>query len=198
MRLAAYPCPIEESDAQIISQCLDGNRQKYSVLIGRHQASLIGYLRGRLGTAGAEAQEEIAQETFVRAFTKLKSLRKAESFLPWLIGITERVCRETQRAGRRHKAMLQNQRHELESQSRPAQSDADPEIGRAVAHLAEPYRQVVLLRFYQDLSCADVARTLEMPLGSVTKVLSRAYQMLRDDLARDADSVRFTRKQVQP
>lgn len=51
-----------------------------------------------------------------------------------------------------------------------------------MAELPEPYREVVLLRYYGELSCSRIADQLEKPLGTVTKRLSRAYAMLRESL----------------
>ena len=58
----------------------------------------------------------------------------------------------------------------------------DYDLERAIAALPEPYRQVILRRYYGDLSCAQVAEGLAVPLGTVTKRLSRAYAMLRVSL----------------
>ena len=52
----------------------------------------------------------------------------------------------------------------------------------AVAALPETYRQVILLRYYEGLSCLEVATRLGLPLGTVTKTLSRAYSLLRQEL----------------
>ena len=52
----------------------------------------------------------------------------------------------------------------------------------ALAALPETYRQVILLRYYEELSCQEVAERLDMPLGTVTKTLSRAYALLRQEL----------------
>jgi DNA-directed RNA polymerase specialized sigma24 family protein len=51
-----------------------------------------------------------------------------------------------------------------------------------VAALPEAYRTVILLRYYGGLSCSGIAAQLDMPLGTVTKTLSRAYALLRDSL----------------
>jgi DNA-directed RNA polymerase specialized sigma24 family protein len=48
-----------------------------------------------------------------------------------------------------------------------------------LASLSEPLRKVVLLRFFADQSCADIAWSLGIPLGTVTKRLSRAYEHIR-------------------
>jgi len=61
-------------------------------------------------------------------------------------------------------------------------SRPDYPLEEAVAALPETYRQVVLLRYYEGLSCLEVATRLGQPLGTVTKTLSRAYGLLRQEL----------------
>jgi RNA polymerase sigma factor (sigma-70 family) len=55
-------------------------------------------------------------------------------------------------------------------------------LEEVIAVLPESYRQVILMRYYEGLSCQDVATRLGMPLGTVTKTLSRAYALLREEL----------------
>ncbi len=56
-------------------------------------------------------------------------------------------------------------------------------LERAIGELPDAYREVVLLRYYAGRSCSQVAEDLGIPLGTVTKRLSRAYAMLRESLA---------------
>jgi RNA polymerase sigma factor (sigma-70 family) len=58
----------------------------------------------------------------------------------------------------------------------------DYALEAAIADLPEAYRKVVLLRYYGNQSCTQVAESVQMPLGTVTKMLSRAYTMLRESL----------------
>jgi RNA polymerase sigma-70 factor (ECF subfamily) len=60
-----------------------------------------------------------------------------------------------------------------------------PEVAQAVAALPEAYRQVILLRYYAGRSCAEISRELDVPVGTVTKRLSRAYALLRKALRED-------------
>ena len=64
----------------------------------------------------------------------------------------------------------------------PPSQDVDLEC--AVAKLAKPYREVILLRFYGGLSCAELAERLGIQIGTATKRLSRAYAILRESLGR--------------
>jgi RNA polymerase sigma factor (sigma-70 family) len=60
----------------------------------------------------------------------------------------------------------------------PNDSD-DFQLQRAFSQLPDAYREIILLRFYANQSCQQIARNLNMPVGSVTKTLSRAYAQLR-------------------
>jgi len=63
-----------------------------------------------------------------------------------------------------------------------ADDNKDCPLEEVIAVLPESHRQVILLRYYEGLSCQEVAIRLEMPLGTVTKTLSRAYVLLRQEL----------------
>jgi RNA polymerase sigma-70 factor (ECF subfamily) len=123
--------------------------------------------------------EEAAQESFVRAFLTLKKLRQPASFHSWLIGIACRLLKEQFRSEARQERNRAAAGVLLEEDSGNA---PDYPLEEAMAALPETYRQVILLRYYEGLSCQDAATRLGMPLGTVTKTLSRAYALLRQEL----------------
>ena len=168
---------MSSSDRDDIRLSLDGHPEAFGRLVERYQGPLMSYLSGRLGDR--ERAEEVAQEAFVRSFFALKTLKKPESFFPWLFGVANRVLKEQYRAEVRHAKAVRLLAEETSTVS--ARHDIDLE--RAVAELDEPYRQVVLLRYYGGMSCDEVAQRLGVPLGTVTKQLSRAYGMMRASLS---------------
>ncbi|MHC4573794.1 MAG: RNA polymerase sigma factor [Planctomycetota bacterium] len=172
------------SDKDYIERCLDGHPDDYRYLVRRYQAVLLAHLAGQLGNR--DKAEEAAQETLVRAYFGLEKLRKRESFFSWLLGIASRVAKEQQRSEQRRREMAEVLSEEV---PRPELSQ-DYGLEKAVAELPPPYRQIVLLRYYGGCSCSDVAEQLSMPLGTVTKTLSRAYVMLRESLRQDESEVR--------
>ncbi len=169
---------MDVTDEQCVNRCRDGHPEEFSLLVGRSQKPLFAYLARRLGDQ-LEA-EEAAQESFVRAFFALKKLRKPEAFHSWLIGIAGRVLKEQFRGTKRRERDCEAAGTMLE-----ASPDNRPEypLEEALAALPDGYRQVVLLRYYEGLSCQELATRLELPLGTVTKRLSRAYALLRQQLA---------------
>ena len=167
---------MSNEDEQDIALCLNGHPEHFRHLVQRHQGSLVSYLRMRLGNWDRAA--ETAQESLVRAYFALQRLKKHESFHSWLIGIAERVVRESIRAEKRERLAIT----ERSRATSPATPTPDSSIRKAVEDLPEPYQEVVRLRYYGGLSCQDVAAMLGLPLGTVTKRLSRAYCLLRERL----------------
>jgi len=168
---------VEPSDADYVVSSRNGHPDDFRLLVQRYQRPLFAYLSSRLRDP-LEA-EEAAQESFVRAFTSLRKLRKPESFYAWLMGIAGRVLKE------QFRAMARRREEECRAAELPAENPGTPPeypLEEAIAVLPESYRQVILLRYYEGLSCQEVATRLGMPLGTVTKTLSRAYALLRQEL----------------
>jgi RNA polymerase sigma-70 factor, ECF subfamily len=162
---------MDGADSECIRHCLNGQPEAFEHLVRRYQTPLVALLTGRLGDRGRA--EEAAHDTFVRAFLRLKSLRRREAFFPWIVGIARYVALERRRAAP----------GALPVGSEPAaaapSADDGPMFERAIAELPTRYQEVVLLRYYAGFECAEVAAVLGVPLGTVTKRLSRAYARLR-------------------
>jgi RNA polymerase sigma-70 factor (ECF subfamily) len=167
-----------ETDTYYVQRCLDGHPDDFRHLVRRYQPVLLAHLAGKLGSR--DRAEEAAQETLVRAYFKMDSLRKPESFFAWLLGIADLVAKEQQRQEqiRRRRESIRDSANEA---PQPELSQ-DYALEAAVADLPEAYRTVILLRYYGGLSCSGIAGRLDMPLGTVTKTLSRAYALLRQSL----------------
>ncbi len=165
-----------ESDQYYIEQCLNGHPDEFRCLVRRYQAILSAYLAGKLGNRSSA--EEAAQETFVRAYFGLSELKKRKSFYSWLLGIANRVAKEQIR---NHKQLADLD--SLAQESQKQKETKDYELEQAIAELPDSYRKIVLLRFYASQSCSQIAQQLNMPIGTVTKTLSRAYGKLRQFLS---------------
>jgi len=172
------------SDKECVERARNGTPEAFRFLVDRYQGPLFAHIASRLPDR-LEA-EEAAQESFVRAFTALTKLRQPDSFYAWLLGIASRVLQEQFRARKRRER--QREIHEETLLTDPSAQPEDSPIEPAIAALPEAYRQVILLRYYEGLSCREIGEALEMPLGTVTKTLSRAYALLRQAL-KDGEGV---------
>ena len=167
-----------ETDKYYVERCLDGHPDDFRHLVRRYQAVLLAILAGKLGDK--DRAEEAAQETFVRAYFNMNKLNKPDSFFSWLLGIADHVAKEQQR-----KEQIRQKREAIRSFSeevQPTEISEDYALEAAISMLPESYRKIILLRYYGRQSCNEISEQLNMPLGTVTKQLSRAYAMLRDTL----------------
>jgi len=175
-----------ETDKYYIERCLDGHPDDFRHLVRRYQGVLLANLAGKLGNK--DRAEEAAQETLVRAYFNMNKLQKPDSFFSWLLGIADHVAKEHQR-----KEQIQLRREAIRSFSKEtsAELSQDFALEAAVAKLPESYRKIILLRYYGRHSCNTIAEQLDMPLGTVTKTLSRAYAMLRETLQQQEEAANY-------
>jgi RNA polymerase sigma-70 factor, ECF subfamily len=177
----------EWTDREYVESSRNGCPDHFRLLVQRYQKPLFAFLSDRIGDP--LEVEEAAQESFVRAFLSLKKLRKPESFCSWLLGIAARVAKEQFRsaaARERDRGAAETMLLETE------ESQEEFPLEAALAVLPENYRRVIVLRYYEGRSCQEIAHRLDLPLGTVTKTLSRAYALLRQELqARESSNETF-------
>jgi RNA polymerase sigma-70 factor, ECF subfamily len=174
-----------ESDSFYIERCLDGHPDEFRHLVRRYQSALVEGLTYRL--KNRYQAEETAQEAFVRAWFNLSKLKKPDSFFSWLTGIAHRVAMEFQRKDKN--LLRQNDKLSIFPTTLSAERPPDVDLDRAIADLPDAYRDIILLKFYSGQSCKEIAESLDVPLGTATKMLSRAYAMLRQSLEKESGGV---------
>jgi len=166
-----------QPDDHIIREVLAGQRDAYAHLVRRYEGHVHiaawGILRDH------QAAEDVTQETFVKAYNKLNTLRAPSKFAPWLMTIVRRTATDLARS--RNRLVLVSTLPDVSSPESPAEEDAALVLS-ALAGIPDHEQQVLLLRYFDDLAVADIAVLLDCPVGTVTKRLSRAVSRLRDRL----------------
>ncbi len=156
-------------------------------LVRRHQRQVGALLRRMLGPAGlGPLTEDLAQETFLRAFRALGRFDPdgAAAFSTWLLRIASRLAINELNRKRPKRASADA----LGSTSTPESEHQRKRIGEAIAsavgELPPPFRAAFLLREYHGLDYAEIAQMLELELelGTVKSRLSRARRLLRKRL----------------
>jgi RNA polymerase sigma factor (sigma-70 family) len=124
--------------------------------------------------------EDAVQETFLKAYRALDSFRGDSSERTWLSRIAINTCRDFRRAAW---FKLVDPKAVLDAIPAPeGEPDADDTVLLAVMRLPQKYREVVLLRYYQNLSLREISEALSMPVPSVSSRLLRARNMLKSKL----------------
>ncbi|MGE5639443.1 MAG: sigma-70 family RNA polymerase sigma factor [Clostridia bacterium] len=134
------------------------------------------YARALVGDRGAA--DDLVQDTLERAWTKLHLYRRGTDLRAWLFTVMHNVHVNKVRATRPSDPIDEDA---PELAQRPAQGDGliVRDLDRSIALLPAEQRAVLLLVALEDMSYEEVARTLEIPIGTVMSRLSRAREKLR-------------------
>jgi len=166
------------SEEDLVRAARKGDRIAFDTLVERYARAVLA--RQVAWTKDPSAAEDLAQETFLRAWQGLRRLRDPGAFGGWLLSIGGYVGQEWLR----RKRTEQRIRATRESPGSPSPREEGPDLplARAVAELAPEVQQLLALRHDRGLTCEEIAKELGRPIGTVTKTLSRAYGLLRERL----------------
>lgn len=179
------------SDGRLVGAVLDGEIPAFGALVERHWKTVVALALSRIGDP-ADA-EDIAQESFLKAYAQLGRLQDPSRFAGWLSKITLQLCTDAVRRNVRHRKALKGSAARVEMQedtSLPAFS-ANPGLSQEQVHfvretvrrLPEKFRSLIVMRFVGGLSAVQIAEQLGKRPGTVRVWLHRAYNILRKDLA---------------
>ena len=173
-------------DLDVIRRVREGDRNAYAALVRKYQMRVRGYCVNTLRDAALA--EDAAQEIFLKAYQGLPAFRAASSFSTWLYRITANHCRDLQRKAARRPtesldALLEQEGERAEALlATPAEDRISGErvelVRRALSHLSETSRAVLILREMQGLSYDELAEALGCSLDAVKGRLKRARQEL--------------------
>ncbi|HET9358958.1 MAG TPA: RNA polymerase sigma factor [Vicinamibacterales bacterium] len=164
-----------DDDVALIADIRNGSERAFNVLIDRHQQAVRDFLRRLL--ADASEADDLAQETFMVAWTRPGTYRGDASVRSWLCAIAWRKARGAQRAWFRRRAREGTWAADVA----PMVSPPSPEsvlVGRALAALPIEQRAAVVLCLIHDFSHTEAAAILGAPLGTVKSHVARGKARL--------------------
>lgn len=173
---------IEEKD--LIRRAGQGDSDAFRQLVEIYQAPVYR-LALRMCGGDAALAEDAAQEAFLAAWRGLPRFRGDSRFSTWLYRLTTNAAIDWLRREKRHRGMDDVTELELPDdgpgpQDQAEQAEAQQAVCRALGQLSEEHRQVLLLRYMQELDYAEIAAALEISEGTVKSRISRAKMRLRE------------------
>ena len=185
-RPGAYATASMNSSEDLIARARRGDEEAFRLIFERYTRPTISFIY--LMVNCRDLAEELAQETFVRAFRTLGALRDDARLSTWIFGIARNVARESLRRRRQY----ERRSVELDSPSvREVRDEAptpdgqlfDKELsgamGRAVMALDEDKRLVFTLKIYQQRSYEEIAEITGFSVGKLKTDLHRARAEMR-------------------
>lgn len=183
-------------DRELVTRCQAGDRDAFNNLMRRHQRRIFNAVLRILGDYSRA--EEIAQDTFVRAYQAIKGFRQEAKFSTWIYAIAINLCRNRLRrnacACSRTVSLDEPiacgdgemQREIPDTTQSPDKAlEAKEQMGliqKAIDELDDDFREVVVLRDIQHLAYDEIAAALGVAEGTVKSRLHRARQVLQERL----------------
>lgn len=187
----------KDNDLVLIERAKSGDKASFEALVLKYQDRVYNICRYMLGSA-AEA-EDAAQDAFIKAFKNLSTFTPAPGFSAWITRIAVNTCLDYKRKPS-HIAVIRTSAEGGEYELEAASNDPGPEgalqlketgtlIERAIGRLSEKLRAVIVLSEIEGLSYEEMARALDISIGTVKSRLSRAREELKRLLERSREHI---------
>ena len=161
------------ADRRIIEQVLDGDTNTFNLLVWRWEKPIYNYIYRMVGNS--EDAMDLCQESFLKAFRELETLKDRNRFSSWLYRIAHNVCYSRFRKDQ-GKVFV----------------ELDPEVGasrmpienrlaveKALGELPDDQREVVVLKVYQGLKFDEIAAIQDAPVSTVKSRLYMSFDKLK-------------------
>jgi len=171
-----------DRDGALVAAALAGRGEAFGVLVERYERAVY-HLCLRTMRDSEEARD-CTQEAFFKAFRSLKTFKPEAKFSTWIFSIAYHACCD--RLSRRKRYSDSELTDRADSTPGPAQvaesNDAARALRDAIEALPEKYRTVITLYHLQGRQYDEIARVLDLPMGTVKTHLFRAKELLRKTL----------------
>ena len=177
-------------DLKSISAVMGGNSNAYGALVQRYQKPIFNLMYRVTGSH--EDAQDLAQETFIKAYEKLDQFRMGERFFPWLYTIGFNHARNFLRRGKPVHTVSDQDCDEQSGLDYPSQHEERMcskidflRIYQALDRLPMDYREAVILHYHEGLSMEDIATALQLSLSGAKMRVHRGIRKLREMISED-------------
>lgn len=161
-----------QEDLKLVKEVLNGNMDSFNILVNKYELMILKYVYSLL--KDKEAAEDITQEVFITVYNKLYTYNSKYKFSNWIIQIAKNKSIDYVRKYRRVYEANLEEVQELKSQSPSPEEQAEfNEVRRLIMvfidTLGETDKQIILLRYTQELTFLDIAEVLDISESAVKR-----------------------------
>lgn len=179
--------PSIEGDAEerrLIDRSAAGDQEAFRQLVLRHHRMVINVAFRALGELALA--EDVAQDVFIKVYKALPTYRHEKPFKHWLHRVAANAVTDALRRRRPVVSLDGLEQPPASAGSDPqdiaARHDLQRTVRHAIANLPPHYRDTIALQAFGELSYDEIAKTLDIPLGTVMSRLNGAKRLLRERL----------------
>ena len=181
---------MKNSDTQLIHRVLNGDDTAFSELVKKYQKQVHALVWRKIGDF--HIAEEITQDTFLKAYQKLRTLKKPQRFASWLYVIAANRCNTWLHKKHFRARLLKNKggarpekasysEYVVEENERISMETQREVVKKLLAKLAESERTVMTLHYFAEMSCTEIGAFLGVSTNTIKSRLRRAQQRLKKE-----------------
>ncbi len=189
--------PISElDDAELVRLSL-ADPDRFSYIISRYQEKLARYIR-RLGANSTEDVEDILQEVFLKVYLNLNDFNPDLKFSSWIYRIAHNQVishfRKRQARPEAHSLPIDSEGLQLLADDMALDRQSDVHLRQevilaALQQIDSRYREILILKFFEDKSYQEISDILKKPAGTVASLLNRAKKSLKEALPANWENI---------
>jgi RNA polymerase sigma-70 factor, ECF subfamily len=179
------------SDEEIVGLVLS-NQGYFLIIINRYKQKLFNFIR-RITNAGVEDAEDLLQEVFLKIYLNLNDFDRDQKFSSWAYAIARNQVisnhRKIQSRPEGHAVGLDDEGAEKIISNLDISKNVDSgltreKILRIMDGLKEKYREILILKFFEDKSYDEISDIIKKPVGTVGSMMNKAKKEFKEELER--------------
>ena len=180
----------KEDDVELINRILSGDDAAFEILIGRYQKGIHSLVWRNINDF--HYAEEIMQDTFLKAYSKLPTLKNHNQFAGWIYAIANRLCIDWIRKQKHVIQSLEDTQleeieessyihHMIEQQEADKRENYHELVQKLLDKLPESERQVITCYYLEEMSTKEIGELMGVSVNTITSRLQRARKRLQTD-----------------
>lgn len=172
-----------EADAVVIQRILAGEKDAYEVIVRKYQARAY---RAALGWVGNYQDAlDVSQDAFIKAYRALARFDRTRSFFGWFYVILRNTCFNFLRKRKGERAVTLDcvPESQVATEDEARRAEVKRRVWRAIAGLPDGIREVMILKYFEELSYREIAERVGCPVGTVMSRLYYGRKKLKTSLA---------------
>jgi len=171
----------DDEDVKWVARCLRGDSKAFEPLVTRHQRVLFSVALRLVGNY--EDARDATQNAFIRAYERLETFDPERKFFSWIYRITVNECLNLRRGRRLHETLDGTIEAAPPRRDTVEAAELSERVRAAIIELTQEQREVVVLKYFAEMSYEEISHALDLPEKTVKSRLFTARQRLGARLA---------------
>lgn len=176
--------PLEQNDNYLLLKATQGDAESFGLLFDKYSSKIYRFIYYKV--SNKELAEDLASQAFLKAWEQLAGGQKVKAFQAWLYRIARNLVVDYYRSREKDELALIYQSEVIDSDEKfkfePDETMDREELESLLLGLKNEVREIVMLKYLEELSIAEIAKIVDKSVGNVRVILFRALKDLYDKI----------------